>query len=170
MTLTSVISPLSSWLRRWQCMTNSPVKSSKLHAQRQRAGLDDGFLRAQGRRRHVGVVDVPHFRPGLETRGRIEIMRDLEVVDVDVDRMLVVVVVDELPLFDRAEPRLEQGHVGKCDAVERVDEGLGIGCAGEIVDEAAGDGELALDVGRDLGDVLEHGCRRRAFAPRRTPW
>ena len=91
----------------------------------------------KGRRRHVGVVDAPHLGPGLETPGRIEIMHHLEVVDVDVDRVLVVVVVEEFPLLDRAEPRLDQRHVGKGDAVEGVDEGFGIGRARQIVEEAA---------------------------------
>ncbi len=125
------------------------------HAQRQRAGLDDALPQSQGRHRHVGIVDVPLFGPRLDAGARIECMRDLEIVDVDVHRMLVVIVVDERPLFDRTEPRLEQRNVGKCRAVEGIDEGLGIVLAGEIVEEGAGDGELALEVGSDLGDVLE---------------
>ena len=114
-----------------------PGEIVELHAQAERAGLDDGFLGSHGRRRHVGVVDAPHFRPGLETPGRIEIVHHLEVVDVNVDRMLVIVVVDELPFLHRAEPCLEQGSIGKSDAREHVHEGFRIGLAGEIVEKAA---------------------------------
>ncbi len=129
----------------------------ELHTHRQRAGLDHGLLGAHGRRRHVGVVVAPHVRTGLESGGRIEIMGDLEVVDVNVDRMLVVVLVDELPLFDRAEPRLDQGHIGKRRAGEGVDEGLGIGLAREVVEESAGDHQVPLEVGGDFGNVHEGG-------------
>ena len=64
-------------------------------------------------------------------------MHDLEVIDVDVDRMLVVVVVDEVPLLDRAHPWLHEGHVGEGGAVEGVDKGFGVRLAGEVVEEAA---------------------------------
>ena len=48
------------------------------------------------------------------------------------------------------EPRLEQGHIRKRDALEDVDEGFGVGCAREIVEEAARDRQLARHVGGDL--------------------
>ena len=92
--------------------------------------------------------------PGRSQAGRrIVILRDLKVVDVNVDRMLVVVVVDELPFFDRAEPRLDQRDVGKRLAVKRVDERLGIGLARVLVEEAAVDDQLPLEVRLDVGNV-----------------
>ena len=95
------------------------------------------------------ALSSPHLLgPVAQPGRRIEIVGDLEVVDVNVDRMLVVVVVDEPPLLDRAEPRLDQRDVGKRVAVERIDERLRVGLAGQIVEEAAGDHHLALDVGR----------------------
>jgi hypothetical protein len=103
-----------------------PGEIVELHAEAERAGLDDGFLRSHDRRRHVGIVDSPHFRPGLKTPGRIEIVCHLEVVDVDVDRMLVIVVVEKRPFLHRAKPWLEQGSIGKSDAFEHVHEGFGI--------------------------------------------
>ena len=69
--------------------------------------------------------------------------------------MLVIVVIDEPPLFDRTEPWLEQGNVGKRGAVERIDEGLGIGLARKIVEEGAGNRELAFEVGGQLGEIPE---------------
>ena len=78
--------------------------------------------------------------------------------------MLVIVVIDEPPLFDRTEPWLEQGNVGKRGAVERIDEGLGIGLARKIVEEGAGNRELAFEVGGQLGEI-PNGLSAPSFWP-----
>ena len=101
-----------------------------------------------GRRRRVGVVDRELVGAGLEAGRRVEVFDHLEVVDVNVDRMLVVVVVDEPPLLDRIEPGLDQRHVGKCAAVERIDERFWVLVARHVVEKSAGDQDLPLDVRR----------------------
>ena len=96
MTLTSIISPLSSWFSRWQCITKSPVYSSNRVRIDENAGLDDALLGAHGRHRRIGVVDAEHVRAGAQPGGRVVVFDHLEVVDVDVDRVLVVVVLVNL--------------------------------------------------------------------------
>ena len=137
--------------------------------ERQQARLDHAFVGAQARRRHVGVVAGPLVRPGLEAGRRVEIVGDLEVVDVDVDRVLVIVVVDVGPLLDRAEPRLDQPGVGECLAVEGVDERLGVRLARQIVEESAADHHLPADIGLPVGDVDERavGAERLALGEHR---
>ena len=91
-------------------------------ADRKDAGLDHALVTMHGRCRRIGIVDRKLVGAGAQTRRRIEVLDHLKVIDVDVDRMLVVVVVDEPPLLDRVEPRLDQRHVGKCAAVECIHE------------------------------------------------
>src|SRR4029078_11451104 len=127
------------------------------HPERQLAGLDHSFSRSQHRDRDVGVVETPHVRPRLKTGRRIEIMRDLKVVDVNVDRVLVFIVVDEAPPLDRAEPLLDQGNVGKRGSVERIDKSFGVVLAGKGVEKPAGDHQVSLKVRRYLRDIYERG-------------
>ena len=91
-------------------------------ADREDAGLDHALVAMHGRCRRIGIVDRKLVGAGPQTRRGIEVLDHLEVIDVDVDRMLVVVVVDEPPLLDRVEPGLDQRHVGECAAVERIHE------------------------------------------------
>ncbi len=91
-------------------------------ADRKNAGLDDALVDLHGRGRCVGIVDAELVRAGAQSGRRIVVFGHLEIVDVDVDGMLVIVVIDEPPLFDRIEPRLDQRHVWKCTAVEGIDE------------------------------------------------
>ncbi len=86
-----------------------------------------------------------------------DIRGDLEVVHMDMDRMLVIVLVPEHPFLDRIEPRLQDRHIGEGLAVERVDEGLRIGLAGEVVQEAA----IDQDVPRQVRREALRGPRRR---------
>jgi hypothetical protein len=109
----------------------------KLATQRELAWLDDGFAGTQERRGHVRVVLEPLLNTGCGPPRRIDDLHDLEVVDVDVDRMLVVVVVDERPLLDGTEARLQQRRVGKRVVVELVDERLRILVARVLVPQAA---------------------------------
>ena len=69
--------------------------------------------------------------------------------------MLVVVVIDEPPLLDRIEPGLDQRHVGKCTAIEGIDESFRFLFACEIVQEASGDPDLTLDIGSLVGKLDE---------------
>ena len=81
-------------------------------ADREDAGLDHGLVDLHGRRRRIGIVDGKFVGAGSQTRRGIEVLDHLKIIDVDVDRMLVVVVVDEPPLLDRVEPCLHQRNVG----------------------------------------------------------
>ena len=91
-------------------------------ADREDAGLDHGLVDLHGRCRRIGIVDGKLVGAGPQTGRGIEVLDHLEIIDVDVDRMLVVVVVDEPPLLDRVEPGLDQRHVWECAAIERIDE------------------------------------------------
>ena len=77
----------------------------------------------------------------------------LKVIDVDVDGMLVVVVVDEPPLLDRVEPRLDQRHVGECAAVECIHERFRVFGARQIDEKSTGYQDLPLDVWRGFSEV-----------------
>ena len=70
----------------------------------------------------VGIVDAKPVRSGAQSGRRIVVFGHLEIVDMDVDGMFVIVVIDELPLFDRIEPRLDERHVWKCTTGEGIDE------------------------------------------------
>ena len=86
------------------------------------AGLDDAFVDLHGRCWCVGIVDAKPVRSGAQSGRRIVVFGHLEIVDMDVDGMLVIVVIDELPLFDRIKPRLDQRHVWKRTTGEGIDE------------------------------------------------
>ncbi len=129
----------------------------ELGPHRQIAGLDHAFVGTHGRDRHVGIIDAPHVRSRFQTGAGIVIARHLEIVDVDVDGMLVVVLVDEGPLFNRTEPRLKQGNVGKRTAFVPINERLWIGRACQIVEKSARYDKRPVEVWRDLGNVLERG-------------
>ena len=84
------------------------------------------------------ALSTPHLSgPVRSPIGGIVIFGHLEVVDVNVDRMLVVVVIDEPPFLHRIEPRLDQRHVRKRAAIERIDEGLRVRRARKVVEKAA---------------------------------
>ena len=74
---------------------------------RQHARLDSIFVRVHERGRYVGVVLTPHIGSGSEAADGIKGLGDLEVIDVNVDRMLIVVLIDERPFFNRTKPRLD---------------------------------------------------------------
>ena len=131
----------------------------EVRAHRQRTGLNDRLLRSHQRRGNVGVVLAEHLRSQFRSGRWIVVLGHLEVVDVDVNRMRVVIVVDEVPLFDRPEPRLNQRNVGKRVSVERVHERLGIGVAGVIVEKPAVDEQRAAHVGFEFRQIVE-GRRR----------
>ena len=91
----------------------------------------------------------------------------------DVNRVRVVIVVDEVPLFDRTEPSLNQRNVRKRVSLERVDERLGIGFAGVIIEKPAVDEQRAATSGvsferswKGVGAEFLPGaeCRRNALA------
>ena len=106
-----------------------------------------------GRCRRIGIVDGKLVGAGPQTGRGIEVLDHLEIIDVDVDRMLVVVVVDEPPLLDRVEPGLDQRHVGECAAIERIDERFRVLGARHVVEKSAGYQDLPLDVRRRVGKV-----------------
>src|SRR5262245_27936596 len=122
-------------------------------ADRKDAGLDHALVTVHGRCRRIGIVDRELVGTGAQTRRRIEVLDHLKVIDVDMDRMLVVVVVDEPPLLDRVEPRLDQRHVGECAAVEGIHERFRVLGARQIVEKSAGYQDLPYDVRRSFSEV-----------------
>src|SRR5215468_2956331 len=122
-------------------------------ADRKDAGLDHALVTVHGRCRRVGIVDGKLVGAGAQTRRRIEVLDHLKVIDVDMDRMLVVVVVDEPPLLDRVEPRLDQRHVRECAAVESIHERFRVLGARQIVEKSTGYQDLPLDVRRGVSEV-----------------
>jgi hypothetical protein len=64
---------------------------------------------------------------------------------VDVDGVLVIVLVAKHPLLNRIEPGLEDRDVREGAAVKGVHEGLRIRRAGEVVEEAAIDEDVARE-------------------------
>src|SRR5205823_6619597 len=102
---------------------------------------------------------------GPQTRRGIKVLDHLEIIDVDVDRMLVVVVIDEPPLLDRVEPALNQRHVGECAAIERIHECFRVVGARHVVEKSAGDQDLPLNVRCRAGKVDKGGIgpKRLAF-------
>ena len=137
-------------------------------ADRENARLDHRLFGPHGRRRRIGIVDRKLVGARLETGRRVEVFDHLDVIDVNVDRMLVVVMVDEPPLLDRIEPGLDQRHVGKCAAVERIHERFWILDARHVVEKSAGDQDLPFDVRRRVGEVgkCRVGTERLSFDER----
>src|SRR6476661_8714946 len=129
MTLIVIISPLSSWLSRWQCTTYVPAYSMKSDR-----NVSDEVLVA---------VSFSSISGGGADEWTDHLL-DLKVVDVDVDRMAVVVEVGEAPFLDGVQSRLDQGHVREDVVLELVGEGLGV-VLGVFVIEAAADLEPAFD-------------------------
>src|SRR5262245_51123858 len=80
-------------------------------------------------------------------------------------RMLIVVVVDEPPLLDRVEPRLDQRHVGECAAIERIYERFRVLPTRHVVEKSAGYQDLPLDVRHDVGEIEKGrvGAKRLTF-------
>src|SRR5262245_61044047 len=121
-------------------------------ADRKDAGLDHALVTVHRRCRRIGIVDRKLVGAGATTRRRIKVLDHLKVIDVDMDWMLVVVVVDEPPLLDGVEPRLDQRHVGECAAIECIHERFRVLGAGQIVEKTTGYQDLPLDVRRSLGE------------------
>src|SRR5262245_55645770 len=69
-------------------------------ADRENAGLDHALVTMHGRRRRIGIVDRILVGAGSQTGRGIKVLDHLKIIDVNMDRMLVVVVVDEPPLLD----------------------------------------------------------------------
>jgi hypothetical protein len=88
-------------------------------------------------------------------RRRIVGLGDLEVIDVNVDRMFVVIRVGEGPFLNRTKPGLDQRYIWKCVVVERVDKGLRIRLTRVLVQKSAGDQDPSPDVGSEVRKVLE---------------
>src|SRR5262249_17459062 len=122
-------------------------------ADRKDAGLDHALVDVHGRCRRIGIVDRELVGAGPQPRRRIEVLDHLKVIDVDMDRMLVVIVVDEPPLLDRVKPRLDQRHVGECAAVECVHERFRILGARQVVEKSTRYQDLPFDVRRGVGEV-----------------
>ena len=62
-------------------------------------GCDHALVGIHLRRRCICIIDGKLVRAGSQTGHGIEVIHHLEIVDVNVDRMLVVIVVDELPFL-----------------------------------------------------------------------
>src|SRR5262249_24600522 len=119
------------------------------------AGLDHALVTMHGRRRRIGIVDGKLVGAGAQTRRGIEVLDHLEIINVDVDRMLVVVVVDESPLLDRVEPGLNERHVGERAGIERVYERFRVFLARHVVEKSAGYQDLPQDIRRLVGEIDE---------------
>jgi hypothetical protein len=83
-----------------------PGEFLKPGADCENARLDHALVALHGRCRRIGIIDCKFIGAGAQAGRRIKVLDHLKIIDVDVDRMLVVVVVDEPPLLDRVEPCL----------------------------------------------------------------
>src|SRR6266403_1833810 len=133
-------------------------------AKRQSAGLDYGLIGLHRRSRHVDVVQAEVVRPRTQADSRIEILYYLEVVDVNMNRVLVIVMVNELPFLHRIQAWLDERHVGESCTIKGVDERFRVRRGRHVVEESAGDEDLSLDVGLGISEI-DKGCIRAKLLP-----